>query len=110
MDKKSIAIIFGGASTEHEVSIASAKNIANALRKNDIYPIYITRDGEWFYCEQYAGVLNEGDIVLPGDKLLPALLSPDRKRGGFFIMKENRLPASVRWLICVDRRNPYRYR
>ncbi|MBZ9632976.1 D-alanine--D-alanine ligase family protein [Clostridium sp. FP1] len=52
--KKKIAVLFGGQSTEHEVSRASAtsvlKNIDSA--KYDIYPMGITRDGLWF---EYTG-------------------------------------------------------
>lgn len=52
--KKKIAILFGGQSTEHEVSRVSAtsvlKNIDND--KYIVYPIGITRDGQWF---QYKG-------------------------------------------------------
>lgn len=48
--KKKIAILFGGQSTEHEVSRVSAasvlKNIDQA--KYEIYPIGITKDGKWF--------------------------------------------------------------
>ena len=52
--KKKIAILFGGQSTEHEVSRVSAtsvlKNIDND--KYVVYPIGITKDGQWF---QYKG-------------------------------------------------------
>ncbi|NTU45884.1 MAG: D-alanine--D-alanine ligase [Chlorobiaceae bacterium] len=44
-----VAIIFGGRSAEHEISIISAKSIAaniNADRYR-VIPIYITHDGEW---------------------------------------------------------------
>ncbi|MBU5486146.1 D-alanine--D-alanine ligase [Clostridium sp. MSJ-11] len=55
--KKKIAILFGGQSTEHEVSIVSATSVLNNIDKNkyDIYPIGITRDGQWF-C--YKGDIN----------------------------------------------------
>ncbi|KYH34936.1 D-alanine--D-alanine ligase [Clostridium tepidiprofundi DSM 19306] len=56
--KKKVAILFGGQSTEHEVSLLSA---ASVLRNIDydkyiVYPIGITKDGQWF---QYNGnILN----------------------------------------------------
>ncbi|NTW69988.1 MAG: D-alanine--D-alanine ligase [Chlorobiaceae bacterium] len=46
----SVALIFGGRSAEHEISIISAKSIAANINA-DLYrviPIYITHDGEWF--------------------------------------------------------------
>ncbi len=47
--KKQIAIIFGGKSVEHEVSIQSAFNIVEALDKNkyDVSLIGITKKGVW---------------------------------------------------------------
>ena len=45
-----LAIIFGGKSTEHEVSVASATSIISALDKEkyEIFPIYISKDGKFF--------------------------------------------------------------
>ncbi|MBC7456734.1 MAG: D-alanine--D-alanine ligase [Bdellovibrionaceae bacterium] len=48
--KKKIAIVFGGKSAEHEVSLNSAKNISNALDKNTFDPLYlgISKQGTWY--------------------------------------------------------------
>ena len=45
-----VGIIFGSASSEHEVSVVSASNIIKHLNKKkyDIYPIYIDKFNEWF--------------------------------------------------------------
>jgi D-alanine-D-alanine ligase len=50
MNKIHIAIIFGGKSPEHEVSIISARNIFNAINKNKylISLIGIASDGQWY--------------------------------------------------------------
>ena len=47
--KKKIAVVFGGQSTEHEVSLKSANQVMNALDKNkyNIIPIAITKSGHW---------------------------------------------------------------
>jgi len=54
--KKKIAILFGGQSTEHEVSRVSATSVLENIdvTKYDIYPIGITKDGLWF---EYTGKL-----------------------------------------------------
>ncbi|MDO4912713.1 MAG: D-alanine--D-alanine ligase family protein [Lactobacillus sp.] len=46
-NKTSLGLVFGGNSSEYEVSIASAKNIFNAIdqEKFDIHPIWITNQG-----------------------------------------------------------------
>lgn len=44
-----VALIFGGKSGEHEVSLASARSVANTLDKNkyDVSLIGITKEGHW---------------------------------------------------------------
>ncbi|WP_298845860.1 D-alanine--D-alanine ligase family protein, partial [Clostridium sp.] len=58
--KKKLAILFGGQSTEHEVSRASATSVLKNIdqTKYDIYPIGITKDGLWF---QYTGKVENID-------------------------------------------------
>jgi D-alanine-D-alanine ligase len=53
MSKKQVGLLFGGRSGEHEVSINSAKAIAQGLQtgdnlhKYDILPVYIQKNGVW---------------------------------------------------------------
>lgn len=44
-----IAVLFGGRSAEHDVSVLSATNVMKALKpeKYDAVPILVTRDGQW---------------------------------------------------------------
>lgn len=51
---KNVAILFGGKSTEHEVSRSSATSVLNHIDKSkyNIFPIGITKEGKWF---QYKG-------------------------------------------------------
>ncbi len=87
---KNVLVIFGGASSEHEVSCVSASYvIANIPR--DTYKIYmlgITKSGEWYYYD--------GDVsLIPDDKWLysgkctKALLSPDRNDRGLLVFRES---------------------
>lgn len=50
--KKTVAVIFGGRSTEHDVSIVTAlASVIKPLilsRRYDIVPIYIARNGAWY--------------------------------------------------------------
>lgn len=50
MKKIKLGVIYGGLSTEHEVSINSAKSVIDNLDKDkyDIYKIYIDKKGEWY--------------------------------------------------------------
>jgi D-alanine-D-alanine ligase len=44
-----VAVLFGGKSSEHEVSLASARSIMGALdpQRYDVLPVGITREGKW---------------------------------------------------------------
>ena len=47
-DKKNVALIFGGRSPEHEVSIVTAHQVCVALAEHhNVIPIYVTKDGVW---------------------------------------------------------------
>ncbi len=47
--RKTVAVIFGSRSVEHDVSIVTAQQVMQALspQKYHVMPIYITRDGRW---------------------------------------------------------------
>ncbi len=49
MPRITVALIFGGRSTEHEISIISAKSIAANISTEhyQVIPLYITHQGEW---------------------------------------------------------------
>lgn len=49
MSKTKLAVIFGGISTEHDVSIVSGTSVIENLNKEkyEIYPIYISKNGKW---------------------------------------------------------------
>jgi D-alanine-D-alanine ligase len=59
MTKIRVGILFGGESGEHDVSLASATSVINALdvSKYDAVLIGITRDGEWVTTDSPQGLL-----------------------------------------------------
>ena len=50
MGKIKVGIIFGGMSTENEVSVVSAGSILQNIdrEKYEVFPIYIDKDGKWY--------------------------------------------------------------
>lgn len=52
--KKQLAVVFGGQSGEHEVSLRSANQVISALNKDryEIIPIAITKSGHWLIGEK----------------------------------------------------------
>ncbi len=66
MRKLRVGLLFGGRSGEHEVSIKSAKAIADALSaeqntdKYEVLPFYIQKDGRWLAGSEPQQVLSSG--------------------------------------------------
>ena len=57
--KLRIAVLFGGRSAEHDVSVMSATNVMGALEpsKYEAVPIFVTREGEWLLSRFENGTL-----------------------------------------------------
>lgn len=68
MDKLKVGVIFGGKSTEHDVSIVSGTSVIKNLNKEkyDVFPIYIDEDGEWYI---YNKDVDKIEILAVGDKI-----------------------------------------
>lgn len=72
MGKLNLGIIYGGMSTEHDVSITSAKSVISNLNKEkyEIQEIYITKQGEWLnkegkLIENIFTNLKSFDVIFP---------------------------------------------
>ncbi len=61
MSKLRVAVLFGGQSSEHEVSVMSARNVVKAIDggQYEIVPVLIDRAGRWLLVEEKGGVLPE---------------------------------------------------
>lgn len=61
MSKLRVAVLFGGQSSEHDVSIMSARNVIRAIDAGtyEVVPILIDRAGRWLLVEAKDGVLAE---------------------------------------------------
>ena len=83
MRKLNVCVLFGGVSPEHEVSLRSAESVLNNMdqEKYNIYPVGITKAGEWilFGGTDYS-LLPSGDWQNNADNC-PAVISPIHGRG-----------------------------
>ena len=88
MTKKTVAVLFGGQSTEHEISCISAVTIIRNIDREqyDILLIGITRDGRWLKTDSIeeieSGKWTEGTTG--------AILSPDEGHKGIVILEGDR--------------------
>ena len=59
MERKTAAVIFGGQSSEHEVSCMSAANVIDRINKEkyDLLLIGITLDGHWIKTESVENLI-----------------------------------------------------
>jgi D-alanine-D-alanine ligase len=62
-EKIKVAIVFGGRSTEHAISLLSAQNVLGSLDKDIYEPVLIGIDkkGQWHYNEKSMSLLNAQD-------------------------------------------------
>ena len=68
MNKLKLGVIFGGMSTEHDVSIVSGTSVIKNLNKEkyEVYPIYIDKNGDWY---EYTKKVESIEILQVGDKV-----------------------------------------
>ncbi len=80
MRKLKIAVLFGGCSEEHDVSIKSAQEIAKHIDTERYEPVYIgiTRSGIWKICEKPCAEWEN-------ENCRPAVISPDKETHGLLL-------------------------
>lgn len=84
-----VCVLFGGVSSEHEVSLRSAECVLNNIDKNlyEVLMVGITRAGRWYY---YTGPVE--DIVSGrwefSPHVRPAMISLDRTNPGLILLGE----------------------
>ena len=68
MVRQKVAVIFGGRSGEHEVSVKSARSVMAALdhERWEVIPIAITRGGAWLGPDETGAGLREGTAAFAG--------------------------------------------
>ncbi|MDO5388334.1 MAG: D-alanine--D-alanine ligase A, partial [Clostridia bacterium] len=83
MTKKVIAVLFGGQSSEHDVSKVSAATVISNINRDKytIVPIYITKEGHWLL---YDGPIENIQNEAWEKYAASAVLSPDASHRGIF--------------------------
>jgi len=75
-NKKTVVVLFGGQSSEHDVSLVSAKNVISNIDTNKYFvlTVGITKEGKWML---YNGPLNHIENGTWEKLSTPAFISPD---------------------------------
>lgn len=78
MNKLKLLILFGGRSSEYEVSLVSASSIIKNAdpEKYDLTLVGITKNGDWYLCESDPESIKNGAWCENHESLCPSMLSP----------------------------------
>ena len=100
MAKTRVAVLFGGASSEHDISLKSATFVIENIPKDkyDVICIGITKKGRWLYYPGDISAIATGEWERNPD-CASAVLSPDPLHKGFITMENGE--ASVKNIDVV---------
>lgn len=96
-------ILFGGQSSEHEVSCSSAANVIDRLRESGLAPLCvgITKEGKWLLTKASTNALRDGSWQFQPDNR-PAFVLPDASIGGLLVLEETGYRAvKLDWVFGV---------
>lgn len=91
MEKTKVAVLFGGQSSEHDVSCISATTVINSIDRDiyDVIMVGITKDGRWLKTKSVdeitSGAWRDGRVTM--------ILSPDRNHKGFVMIEDDKASA-----------------
>ncbi len=88
MNKKRIAVLFGGRSGEHDVSLASARSVLSVLDRDkyEIFPVGISQSGTWYYGSNILDLMSSGNV---NDLEMVTILADPGKPGLYQINSGN---------------------
>lgn len=95
-----IAVLFGGRSGEHEVSLMSARSVLTGLdpAKYAVTQVGITHQGQWLSGENVLDAFESGQT----NRLIPVLLSADPTRGGLWTLQADEGGQALEHFTQVD--------
>ena len=91
--KKSVAVIVGGRSSEHEISLVSGASVIEAIdtEKYDVKIIVITKEGEWLLVSNVEELKN-GRWK---ESQIKAIISPDAKDKGLIVFNSDGMTEKI---------------
>ncbi len=84
MEKKTVVVLFGGQSSEHEVSCVSVRTVIAKIDRSryNLLLIGITKEGRWLYVEDEESIASGSWR----ESSVGAILSPDAAMGGVLLL------------------------
>lgn len=92
MGRRKIAVIFGGCSTEYEVSLQSAYSVLENIdgSEYEVIPVGITREGDWYHYRGPYRKIADGSWCGADSELCRASVSVSRSEKGLLEWKEGK--------------------
>ena len=105
LDRKiHVAVLFGGRSGEHEISLRSARTVLSVLDRErySVTEIAITHEGTWLVGEQLLDRMTAGLTETDRDLLSQAAILPDPIQRGVFAIRESDQGRILEYLSDLD--------
>ena len=85
MNKKNVLVLFGGRSSEHDVSCVSATTVISNMNRDayEVYAVGITKEGRWVLVDSVEEI-QDGSFV---NSTKQAVLSPDTTEKALYILE-----------------------
>lgn len=85
--RKRVAVIFGGHSSEYEVSLQSAFSVLQNMNENkfEVFPVGITREGEWYHYTGGLEQIRDNSWAEEKENLHSVAVSQSRPAPGFLV-------------------------
>lgn len=93
MNKKSVCVVFGGQSPEHDISRISVTSVIENLdsEKYDIFAIGITKTGEWYLYTGDFKNIKDGGWEKDDENKAKAIISPDASDKAVLVFKDDKV-------------------
>lgn len=90
--RKRVAVIFGGHSSEYEVSLQSAFSVLQNMNENkfEVFPVGITREGEWYHYTGGLEQIRDNSWGEEKENLHSVAVSQSRQAPGFLVFDGGR--------------------
>lgn len=90
---KKVLVLFGGVSSEHDVSTVSASSIIKNIPadKYEVVPMGITKDGKWFKYTGNVDLLPEDKWFEDKENCVEAMISPSRNDHGIIVFENGKV-------------------
>ena len=91
--KKKVLVLFGGVSSEHEVSLSSACSVIKNIPadKYEVIPMGITKDGRFYLYKGSPDMLPDENWLRDEKNLIPAVISCDRSHHGIIRLTDGEI-------------------